>query len=207
MSGARKKQTASVVAEDGRSLRAAKNHEAIVQALYDLVRATHLPPTVADVAKHAGVGMRTVFRQFEDLDALYRSLAERVQGEIMAKIVLVPPSGDLDADLRVLVGRRARIFEHLAPFRRAARLVRHTSNFLQEQDATTAKMFRTMLEAIVSPHLAQGAEDALEALDVLLSFETWDRLRDRQQLTVKRAERVLAEAAATIARAAAKPVG
>ncbi len=193
------KPRAEAPTTDGRVRRGARNHEAIARAMYDLVRMTHLPPTVEEVARRAGVGTRTVFRQFEDLESLYRSLNDRLQGEILAMVSLAPPSGELEADLRALVARRARVFEHLTPFRRAGRLVRHQSPFLKEQDAMTARFFRAALEAHLGPDV-RG--DALEALDALLSFEVWDRMRDAQGLTAKRAERVLADAAITLARAA-----
>jgi AcrR family transcriptional regulator len=186
---------------DGRVLRGARNHEAIAKATYALVRETHRPPTVEEIAERAGVGTRTVFRQFEDLDALYRTLNDRLREEILAMISLAPPTGALDVDLRALVSRRAKIFEHLLPFRRAGARVQHQSTFLQEQDALLEQLLRAGLLANVGTHVAHA--DALEAVDALLSFEAWDRLRERQRLSARRAERVLAEAALAIVRAGA----
>ena len=54
-------------ARDGRVLRGARNHALIVQAIYDLVRAGNVAPTAEEVAARAGVGVRTIFRQFKDL--------------------------------------------------------------------------------------------------------------------------------------------
>jgi AcrR family transcriptional regulator len=179
---------------DGRVLRGARNHALIVQALYELIRDGDLQPTAEQVAKRAGVGTRTVFRQFADLDSLYESLSIRLQGELLALVDLTPPTGKVQEDVPVLVSRRARLFEHLAPFRRAGRLVRHTSAYLQDQDATITAIFRDALRDILGPHVAEGDADTLEALDALLSFEAWDRLRDQQELGVKRAEQVLVRA-------------
>jgi AcrR family transcriptional regulator len=189
---------------DGRVIRGAQNHARIVQALYALVRDGNVQPTAEQVAQRAGVGTRTVFRQFDDFETLYRSLGERVQAEVMAMADLTPPTGRLADDLRALVARRARVFEHMTPFRRAGRLVRHTSAFLQEQDATLARTLREALAASVEPHLGPGAADTIEALDVLLSFEAWDRLRDEQRLSVARAQRVLLGAATTLAEGTSK---
>jgi AcrR family transcriptional regulator len=187
---------------DGRVLRGARNHALIVQALYALLREGNVQPTAEEVAKRAGVGTRTVFRQFEDMESLYSSLGDRLQAEIMALIDLTPPEGDLAKDVRVLVARRARIFEHLTPFRRAGRLVRHTSAYLQDQDATITAIFREAMAAILGPHLSDDAADTFEALDVLLSFEAWDRLRDQQRLSAKRAEQVLVKAATALLKSA-----
>lgn len=191
--------------EDGRVRRGARNNEAIVQAIYELIRENHLPPTIDDVAKRARVGRRTVFRQFEDLDALYRTMGERVLREAMSLISPAAPSGSLEADLVALVQRRARVFEHITPFRRAARLVRHESKFLQEQDRMATTSLRAAMLGVLQPHLAREAEDTIEALDLLLSFEAWDRLRHQQKASVKRAQQILAAAALTLVKAVAVP--
>ncbi|MFI5300624.1 MAG: TetR/AcrR family transcriptional regulator [Polyangiales bacterium] len=185
---------------DGRVLRGARSHHRIVQALYELVREGHVAPTADEVAERAGVGTRTVFRKFDDLEALYRSLGDRLEVEVTELAAHTPPTGQLVEDLRTLVARRRRIFEHLAPFRRAGRIVRHTSPVLRAQDAVLARALRAGLVAVVGPHLSPLSTDRLEALDVLLSFEAWDRLRDEQHLSAKRAEQVIFEASMSLIR-------
>ena len=191
-------------ATDGRVRRGAHNHELIVQAIYDLVRSGNIEPAVEEVAARAGVGTRTIFRQFQDLETLSRSLGERVLAEILALVQPMPPSGQLREDLRALIGRRARMFEHLTPFRRAGRVVRHRVLFVKEQEARMTRLLRAALEAVLAPHVAPAGRDLVEALDVLLSFEAWDRLREQQKLSVKRAEEVLLGAATALAQAAAR---
>lgn len=202
-----KKAIPPEAASDGRVLRGERNHAAIVQAIYELVQATHLPPTVEEVARRAGVGTRTLFRQFEDLESLYQSLHDRLEGEIIALALPVEPSGQLEDDLRALIARRARIYEHMTPFRRAGRIARSTSAFLKDRDARATRVFRAMLVAVVGPHFppalaARDGAQSIEVLDVLLSFEAWDRMRDQQGLSVDRAKRVLLNAALAIVDAA-----
>lgn len=184
-------------ARDGRAERRTRNHDAIVQACSDLIRETHALPSMDAVAKHAGVGIRTVFRQFQDQESLYRSVTDRVLAEVMALIQMTPPTGELATDLAALVQRRARVFEHITPFRRVGRLVRHQSPLLQERDAAATQFFRAAIEVVLGPHLGAYADSAeiLEALDALLSWETWDRLREQQGLGPKRAARVILAAA------------
>jgi AcrR family transcriptional regulator len=201
-----RKRSAPAEPADGRTLRAARNHAAIVDAMYALVRETHRPPSVEEVAARAGVGTRTIFRQFDDLETLYRSLAERIQTEVLGLVVLEPPTGRLEEDLRALVARRAKVFEHITPFRRVVRVVKHESTFIRDQDALARAAFRQLTLMVVQPHLPPDDVDAPEALDALLSFEFWDRLRDQQGLSVKRAERVLVSSAlAVIAAAQRRP--
>jgi hypothetical protein len=116
----------------------------------------------------------------------------------MRLVDVTPPSGKLEADVRALIARRARVFEYITPFRRAGRLVSHQSAFLREEQLAGAKLFRAAIEANLGPHLdvlgASQRADMLETLDVLLSFEAWDRLRDQQNLSSKRACEVLVNA-------------
>ena len=186
-------------ARDGRVLRGARNHALIVQAIYDLVRAGNVAPTAEEVAARAGVGVRTIFRQFKDLETLSRSLSERVLSEVVALARATPPSGRLGDDLPSLIARRARVFEHLLPFRRSGRVVRHRVVFLQEQEVQMTRMLRERLRTVLAPHLETGSGDVFEVLDLLLSFEAWERLRDAQRLSAAHAERVLVAAAMRLA--------
>ena len=81
--------------------------------------------------------------------------------------------------------------------------MRHRSTFLREHELAFNQTLRTMLEAVVTPHLAPDRRDTVEALDLVLSFDAWDRLRDAQGLSRARAERVLTTAALALVRATA----
>ncbi len=194
---------------DGRIKRGERNKEAIVSALYELIRQGQVQPAIEDVAAKAGVGTRTVFRQFANIDDLYRGLAHRLRGEVMRLVDVVPPSGRLQTDVLALVQRRARVFEYITPFRHAGRLVSHQSAFLREEQLAGAKLFRAAIEANLGPHLdalsAPRRADILETLDVLLSFEAWDRLRDQQRLSSKRACEVLVNAVLSLVTSASRP--
>lgn len=200
-------QQAGREAVDGRVLRGDRSRQAIVDALYDLLRAGELEPSAEAVAARAGVGVRTVFRQFADMESLFEALDARVRAEVLQLADLTAPTGDLEADVRAVVARRARVFEHMAPFRRSGRIVRHRSTFLRAQDRAFHRTLRAMVEALVTPHLAPDRGDTVEALDLLLSFEAWDRLRDAQGLSRAHAERVQLDAALSLLRAAAPVSG
>ncbi len=197
-------RTNSTSTPDGRAERSARTRAAIALAVYELVRARGEMPSVEAVAERAGVGERTVFRQFNDLESLARSVHERLFPEVMALARPSPPTGELEADLRSLVARRARVFEHVAPFRRASRGHRERSPFMSEQDASMASLMRASVEAVVLPHLDHDDRDVVELIDVLLSFETWDRLRTVQRLDVTHAERALKKGALALLRRSAR---
>jgi AcrR family transcriptional regulator len=187
---------------DGRAARSERTRRAIADAVYELVRARGAMPSVEEVAAHARVGERTVFRQFNDVETLAQSVHERLFPEVMALSRDGDPTGELARDLQSLVARRARVFEHVAPFRRASRGHRERSPFMSDRDAAMTALMRANLEAVLSPHLAEAQRDLVEAIDVLLSFDAWDRLRTAQGLTAERAESVLQQAARALVESA-----
>ncbi len=185
---------------DGRAQRSAQTQALITRSVYELVRAESRFPTVQEVARHAGVGERTVFRQFRDLETLAESIHALVVPEVMRLARLSPPTGEMEADVVELIGRRARIFEFITPFQRAVRAYGAGLRLANEQNAALAATLRASIEAVVGPHLGESPRDTLEVIDLLLSFDAWERLRAVQKLEAAPAQRVLREAVLALLR-------
>ena len=98
---------------DGRRARTVASRARILEAMIDLLQAGETQPSAEAVAAKAGVGVRTVFRLFSDVDGLYRGL-QRTMAERLAPILAEPVNGSLAERLDVLVGRRSQIFEEMA---------------------------------------------------------------------------------------------
>ena len=77
---------------DGRFARSQKTKDAIVKALLKLLKNTPFP-TAEQVAKESKIGLRTVYRQFKDMESIYLSLHE----ECMHSLSLMFNS-DVDLD-------------------------------------------------------------------------------------------------------------
>lgn len=180
--------------------RGARNHAAIVEATCALIREGAGLPTAEQIAARAGVGLRTVFRQFDDLDQLFAGVTARVLTEVLADGPPPAPTGDLDADLDALIARRARGYEHVGPFLRAARLVRVPPAAWRRFEAMAERALRDAGDRALAPHLAGVAGPAREALNLVLSFEAWDRLRTVQHLGVDQARATLRAATAALLR-------
>ena len=67
---------------DGRKVRRRNNRRRIVAAMLELVRDGAISPGAEEVAERAGVGLRTVFRHFDDMESLYREMAEAMRHEL-----------------------------------------------------------------------------------------------------------------------------
>lgn len=177
---------------DGRRERSRSSRARIVTAMLDLIDSGDLMPSAARVAEEAGVGLRTVFRQFDDMDTLYREMSETIAERVMP-IVAAPYAGkDWRADLRDLVARRARVFETMLPFRLAANIKRYQSPFLMGQYGQVVALERDLLFRLL-PENMLADRVGREALCVALSFQTWRALRHDQGLTVEEAGPVVAQ--------------
>ena len=168
---------------DGRVQRGARNRTLIIDALIQLIREGDLRPTAEMVTKRAGVGTRTLFRHFEDMDALFADMNGRVAQEVRQTFdSSTPPLGDLASRIHWLVELRTTIFERIGPFMRSAQIQRPFSPYLQKQYAKTCREMRKQIEKTLSPEL-DGKPELLEIFDTLLSFESFNRLRTTQRLS------------------------
>ncbi len=188
---------------DGRRRRSAASRQKIVEAMLELVRAGETAPSAEAVAEKAGVGRRTVFRLFNDMDSIYREMHGVMRARLLP-ILAVPVKGETPkARLSALIDRRVRFFEEILPLAVAAAVHRPRSPFLQADHAAIAAQLRQLLAAHLPP---DAVEDPVRfaALDAILSIEMWRRLRVDQKLPAIDAARSLKLAA--IATLAALPL-
>jgi hypothetical protein len=82
------------------------------------------------------------------------------------------------------VNQRARLFDAIAPVRRAAAHASDSSPTLARQLDSSRSMLRSRLRQTFSPELSMQIDgssptvrELLDALEVATSFETWDQLR------------------------------
>lgn len=175
---------------DGRRVRGADNRRRIVDALLALVQSGVVMPSADEVATEAGVGLRTVFRHFADMESLYREISERMTVEIMPIVQRPFSSNDWRERLEELVERRSQVFERLLPFKVAGDAHRHGSPFLTTEQSAIVKTLREALRNAIGP---KAIDDKLrfEALDLMLSFESWRRLRVDQGLSARDSRAVM----------------
>lgn len=176
---------------DGRARRAVRSRDAIVNALYDLISQGCPLPTAQDVAERAGVGTRTVFRHFRAMESLFAEIDSRILAEIQPLVARPPTDGPVTARVQELAKRRAELYERITPFMRSTKLAQAQSKFLVERLGETSMQLRSELKRWI-PEL-QEEPALLEAFDLLLSFEVWDRLRGDQALSAEQALETIEE--------------
>jgi AcrR family transcriptional regulator len=172
---------AAVLSSDGRVRRRERSGRAIVDAMLELVGEGVLSPTAQQVAARAGVGLRTVFRRFSDMESLFAEMSQRILVDALPRFTSGRPEGDRTQRARAVVARRVALFERIAPYKRSANVRRPRSPFLRRGHAQLVSGLRTdLLEWL--PELRRAPEDVVNALELATSFEAWDRLRTEQRL-------------------------
>ena len=176
---------------DGRLQRSKRSRQLIADALFDLLGEGNLAPSAQQVADRAGVGLRTVFRLYADVDELYATINARLQAEVAPLLLNEPP---IDAALSEralsLVDTRALVFERYRNYLCATQRNRGRSAFLAAQYRALVRTLRSRL-LLWLPELCEAPHDLVEAVDLATSFDAWERLRGDQRLSQRRARSVL----------------
>lgn len=160
--------------------------------MMDLIVAGDLSPSAARVADEAGIGLRTVFRHFDDMDSLYAEITSTITDRVTPVIAAPYPDQDWRANIRELVRRRIQIFETTLPFRLAANIKRYQSPFLMGQYSRVVMLERELILRLL-PGAVRGERIRVEALCAALSFHTWRTLRHDQSLSAEDAGAVMTQ--------------
>jgi TetR/AcrR family transcriptional regulator, regulator of autoinduction and epiphytic fitness len=171
-----------VTVVDGRVRRGARNREAIVDALVACYEDGVLRPSVPEVAARAGVSVRSVHNHFADVEALR---AEVAQWQWQRHASLIGPVSTIEE----LVVQRAEFYEAVTPVRRAALLSIHDSPTIARNLARLDRVLRRQLDATFAG-LDRGVLDELE---LVTSWDAWNRLRTAQGFSAARAQNVVVD--------------
>ena len=180
---------------DGRTARALRTREAIVDAAIALVEEGDVRPTAPRVAERAVVSVRSVFQHFDDLESLYAAVAERLFQKVAGLVSAIDTSLPLPARIERFVLQRARLLEAISPIRRAANVHAPFSKEITQRlhggheffTAEVEQAFRPELDALDEPDRAE----LLDALSLTMSWPSWETLRTLDGLTQARARRVI----------------
>lgn len=175
---------------DGRHASRDRNLNAVVDALLDLFAEGNLRPGAEEIATRSGVSRRSVFRYFDDLDALDRVAIDR-QFARVGHLIEVPDlgQGDLPGRIERIIAQRIRLFDAVAPVARVSRLRAPFERVVAEELQNSRRVMRRQVERNFEPELSAllRAERTavLNAAAAAVSFETYDLLRSGHAATSK----------------------
>ena len=172
---------------DGRRLRAERSRRGIVTALIALIRDGEVMPSAERVSEKANVGLRTVFRHFEDMDILYQEVADEIDAELRPLMDEPLAAQDWRGQILEIIDRRAKAFEWIMPFKVQANARLLQSDFLQNKHRCAVDTDIQRLHDIV-PDFVRRDETLFAAFSAALSFDVWYRLRQDQGLGPQQAK-------------------
>jgi AcrR family transcriptional regulator len=175
---------------DGRRQRGEDNRARIVAAMLEIVESGDFAPSAEHVAQRADVGLRTVFRHFQDMESLYREMSAAIEAELWAVVERPFRSEDWRERVIELIERRSEAFEKAGPYLRATTIVRYRSKVLEADYARMTALMKEILKRQLPPAVARD-QLKVEILDLLLGFESWSRLRREQGLSPELARQTL----------------
>jgi len=186
-------QEVSETALDGRAARALRTRNRVVDALLDLVDEGDLRPSAADVARRAGVSLRSVFQHFDDLETLFRVAGERHRQRFAHLEPLPDLPEELGPRVATYVAGRTDWMEAVSPMARAAALQAPFSPGIAARQAAARGRHRDTLAAAFAPELARAEdpERLLNGLEVAAAWSTWEHLRTGTGLSRDEATRVV----------------
>jgi len=179
---------------DGRVARGERTRQAVVDALLSLYSEDNLTPTIDDIAGRVGMTARTIYHHFDDHDAIAEALTEH-QRQQLAHLTKLELSGTLAERIDSVVAQRAELFETVAPVRRAALANMHASPRIRKGQGNLAAGLRRQLTQTFEPELSaldpSTKTETIELLDLHTSWDTWERLRRWQRLSVPRSRKLV----------------
>jgi TetR/AcrR family transcriptional regulator of autoinduction and epiphytic fitness len=183
---------------DGRTVRAERTRQALVEALLGLLDEGQPRPTAAEIAGRAGVSERSVFQHFPDREALLEAVAREQYQRVVPTLVPVDSSLPLAERIEQFVQQRSRLYERIGGVRRAGLLIEHESTSVAGWIDTARQQKAAEVERVFRRELDDTRPDEREplrsALVMVCSWTAWDSWRTHQRLSVARARAALAAA-------------
>ena len=169
---------------DGRRQRSERSQTAIIEAALSLMDEGTLVPTAQQIADRAGVGIRSFFRHFADMDSLFLAADDMLLSSYEALFEVDDRTGALASRVARAIDLYGNAFEKLRPIILCTQAQLWRSPKLQENYAWHQKRLRKELELWL-PEVAELPKDRREAVHAVASFSMWNRLREFQGLSIK----------------------
>jgi AcrR family transcriptional regulator len=186
------------VSIDGRSLRRERNRQDIVDALLGLIENGETEISAALIASKAGLSERSIFRYFDDVNDLYRSVCDLAfSKEIEFALIDDAGVGSLDTKIENFINQRVRIYtmnEKIAP---AARSFAFKNPIIKNQLVFGRKLLRAQITKHFAEELSafdkSQQQVAVATIDALTTFESYDMMRSDQKMSVHTIKSILSE--------------
>lgn len=187
-------QETTAVTIDGRTARAVRTRDSLVEATISLIEEGDLRPTAPRIAERAGVSVRSVFQHFDDLEGLFSVIGDRTFARVAELVRPIEPDAPLSERIDRFIAERCEVNEVITPINRAAILQAPTSATINRQFRHGHRIAAAHLAEAFAPELRQlgsRADELLDALVVTTSWTSWNLLRTLERREVDEAEAII----------------
>jgi AcrR family transcriptional regulator len=177
---------------DGRRQRSERSRQAIIEASQALIEEGILVPTAQQISERAGVGIRSFFRHFADMEQLFATVDAQGRKDVEALFIGGDRDGTLEERILHAVERHADGYENQRNVIRCAAAQSWRYEILRKNYARYQRGLRKDLDAWL-PELKLLSRSEREAVDAVASAEMWLRLREHQGQTKKQAIKIVVD--------------
>jgi len=185
-------QTSQSQEVDGRRLRSERSRKAIIDATLALMDEGVLVPTAQLVAERAGVGIRSFFRHFEDMESLSEAIDGQIRDSYESLFLGGDRQGSVEERIDHAIERHARAYESVKNIMLSTQAQRWRYEVLRKNYARNQRGLRKDLDNWL-PELKKLPRFRREAVDAVASFEMWHRLREHQGQGRKASIKIVSE--------------
>ena len=171
----------SIESLDGRRQRSARSRAAIIEANFELIQEGMLAPTAQQIAERAGVGIRSFFRHFEDMESLASASDDHIRSTYEALWAGGDRSGGLDDRIQRAIERHSDAYEQVAHLILSTRSQLWRSEVLRGNYARNQHKLALDLDHWM-PEITQLPSAQRKAVYATASFDMWHRLRSVQAM-------------------------
>jgi len=161
---------------DGRILRSQKSQSVILAALIKLINTGNYYPTAEEVAKESGIAIRTVFRQFDDMESLLIKVDEIINHKLINDEKEIKLNSPLIARLELIIEERLHYYNKYENIMIATITQLPKYKILQKKYPEYQRLLRKRTEDII-PEILTLKSNNQELLDATLSFGFYQRLK------------------------------
>ena len=161
---------------DGRILRSQKSQSIILNALIKLINTGNYYPTAEEVAKESGIAIRTVFRQFDDMESLLMKVDELINHKLINDEKEIKLNSPLIARLELIIEERLHYYNKYENIMIATITQLPKYKILQKKYPEYQRLLRKRTEDII-PEILTLKSNNQELLDATLSFGFYQRLK------------------------------
>jgi len=169
---------------DGRLLRSERSRQLIIAAMIELIGEGNLIPTAQQVAERADVGIRSVFRHFDDMDSIFETTNALMLEVTKPLFVGGDRSGAIEVRILHATEQLTNGYASSKNFMLSGKIRMWNTPIIKKNYIINQRRLQKELEDWI-PEILSLAKSDKQSAYALASFDYWLQLREVQNVSNK----------------------